>query len=38
MTRRTRRWLTAALSAVATAALIWLPTAAQAGIALTGLD
>ncbi len=38
MNRRTRRWLTAALSAIATAALVWLPTAAQAGLTFNGLD
>ena len=38
MNRRTRRWLTAALSAISTAALVGLPTAAQAGISFNGLD
>jgi len=38
MTRRTRRWITVAISAAATAVLVWLPTAAQAGIVATGVD
>jgi hypothetical protein len=38
MTRRTRRWITVAVSAAATAVLVWLPTAAQAGISFNTLD
>ena len=38
MTRRVRRWITVALTAAITGVLIWLPTAAQAGITATGLD
>lgn len=38
MTRRTRRWLLAALSVAATTALLWLPAAAQAGITASGID
>jgi hypothetical protein len=38
MTRRTRRWLLAALTVAATTALMWIPAAAQAGIVATGLD
>jgi hypothetical protein len=38
MNQRARRWLTAVLTTVATAVLVWLPTVAQAGITATGLD
>jgi hypothetical protein len=38
MTRRTRKWITAITAAVVTAVLVWLPTAAQAGISMTGVD
>ncbi len=38
MNRRTRRWLTAVMTTVVTAVLVWLPTVAQAGITATGLD
>jgi hypothetical protein len=38
MTRRTRRWLLAALTAATTSALMWLPAAAHAGITLNALD
>lgn len=38
MTRRTRRWLLAALTAATTTALLWLPAAAQAGITATAVD
>ena len=38
MTRRTRRWITVAVSAAATAVLVWLPTAAQAGITVNVID
>jgi hypothetical protein len=36
--RRIRRWLVAAITTVTTGILIWLPTAAKAGITATGLD
>jgi hypothetical protein len=38
MNLRIRRWLVTALTAATTGILIWLPTAAQAGIVATGLD
>jgi hypothetical protein len=38
MNRRIRRWLVAAIATVTTGILIWLPTAAQAGITASGLD
>jgi hypothetical protein len=38
MARSTRRWLLAILTTVTTAALVWLPVAAQAGITVTGLE
>jgi hypothetical protein len=38
MNRRIRRWLLAAITAVTTGILVWLPTAAQAGISLNGID
>jgi hypothetical protein len=38
MTRRTRKWITAIMAAVVTTVLVWLPTAAQAGIAASGID
>ncbi len=38
MTRRTRKWITAIMTAVVTGVLVWLPTAAQAGIVATGID
>jgi len=36
--RRTRRWLIAAITAITTGILVWLPTAAQAGITFNGID
>ena len=38
MNRRLRNWLLAAVTAVTTGVLVWLPTAAQAGITATGAD
>jgi hypothetical protein len=38
MTRRIRKWLVAAITAVTTGILVWLPTIAQAGITASGLD
>ena len=38
MNRCMHRWLIAAVAAVATGILVWLPTAAQAGIILNGID
>jgi hypothetical protein len=38
MNRRIRKWLIAAITAVTTGILIWLPTIAQAGISMTGID
>jgi hypothetical protein len=38
MSKRARRYLKVALTAVATTVLVWLPTAAQAGITASGLD
>jgi hypothetical protein len=38
MSGRTRRWLIAVLTTVSTAVLVWLPTAAQAGLTATGID
>lgn len=38
MTRRIRKWLIAAITAVTTGFLVWLPTIAQAGIVATGAD
>ena len=38
MTRRIRRWITIAVTAIAMAVLFWLPKAAQAGISMTGVD
>ena len=38
MNRRVRRWLITAITAITTGILIWLPTAAQAGIAFNGID
>ncbi len=38
MNRRVRNWLMAAVAAVTTGVLVWLPTAAQAGITATGVD
>ncbi len=38
MTRRARTWITAITAAVVTTVLVWLPTAAQAGITMTGVD
>jgi hypothetical protein len=38
MTRRARRCITLAISAAATAVLVWLPTAAQAGVVFNGID
>jgi hypothetical protein len=38
MNRRIRRWLLAAITTVTTGILVWLPTAAQAGISLNGID
>jgi hypothetical protein len=36
--RRIRRWLVVAITTITTGILIWLPTAAQAGITASGLD
>jgi hypothetical protein len=36
--RRIRRWLIAAIATVTTGILVSLPTAAQAGIAASGID
>jgi hypothetical protein len=38
MNRRIRKWLVAAITAVTTGILVWLPTIAQAGITASGLD
>ena len=38
MNRRIRRWLLAAITTVTTGILVWLPTAAQAGLTFNGLD
>jgi hypothetical protein len=38
MSRRVRKWVTAIMTAATTAVLVWLPTAAQAGIAASGID
>jgi len=38
MTRRARTWLTAIVTAVVTGVLVWLPTAAQAGITFNFVD
>ena len=38
MTRRIRKWLIAAVTAVTTGIILWLPTIAQAGITATGAD
>jgi hypothetical protein len=38
MNRRIRRWLLAAITAVTAGILVWLPTAAQAGISLNSID
>ena len=38
MNRRLRNWLLAAVTAVTTGVLVWLPTVAQAGITATGAD
>jgi hypothetical protein len=38
MSLRIRRWLVAAITAITTWILIWMPTIAQAGITATGAD
>ena len=38
MSKRARRWLKVVLIAVSTTVLVWLPTAAQAGLTATGVD
>jgi hypothetical protein len=38
MSHRIRRWLLAAITTVTTGILVWLPTAAQAGLSFNGLD
>jgi hypothetical protein len=38
MNRRILKWLIAAITAVATGILIWLPTIAQAGITFNAID
>ena len=38
MNRRIRKWLVAAITAITTGILVWLPIAAQAGIAASGID
>jgi len=38
MNRHIRKWLVAAITAATTGVLVWLPTAAQAGITFNGLD
>lgn len=38
MTRRTRRIISLAIGAAVATVLVWLPTAAQAGIILNALD
>jgi hypothetical protein len=38
MTRRPRRWIRAVLTVALAGLLVWLPTAARAGITMTGLD
>jgi hypothetical protein len=39
MSRRIRRWLIAAITAITTTGiLVWLPIAAQAGITASGID
>jgi hypothetical protein len=38
MNRHIRKWLVAAITAITTGVLVWLPTAAQAGITFNGLD
>jgi hypothetical protein len=38
MNRRIRKWLVAAITAVTTGILVWLPTIAQAGLTATAVD
>jgi hypothetical protein len=38
MTRRTKRIVTAGIAAITTMILVWLPTAAHAGITLNAID
>jgi hypothetical protein len=38
MTRRVRLWIIGAAATVVTVSLVWLATAAQAGIVMTGAD
>ena len=38
MNRRICKWLVAAITIVTTGILVWLPTVAQAGISMTGVD
>jgi hypothetical protein len=38
MNRPIRRWLVAAITAITTWILIWMPTIAQAGISARGVD
>jgi hypothetical protein len=38
MNHRIRKWLVAAITAITTGILVWLPTVAQAGITASGVD
>jgi hypothetical protein len=38
MSRKAKRWITGIITAATTAVLILLPTAAQAGVVVTGVD
>ena len=38
MNRRIGKWLTAAITTITAGIILWLPTAAQAGITLNALD
>ena len=38
MNRRIRKWLVAAITTVTTGIILWLPTAAQAGVTFNGID
>jgi hypothetical protein len=38
MNRHIRKWLVAAITTVTTGVLVWLPTAAQAGLSFNGID
>ena len=38
MNRHIRKWLIAAITAITTGVLVWLATAAQAGLSFNGID